>query len=231
MVESGAFATAFIGGLVPSLIWLGFWLFEDRCEPEPKIRILLTFLAGMAAVPIALYLERWVMPYASGVALLAVWAVVEETLKFAAAAAFGLSSPAYDEPVDAIIYLSTAALGFAAAENALFLFGWLENGSVLQSVAQSDMRFIGATLLHILSSATVGLSIAYAFYRSRIVRYDATFIGLVLAIFLHTLFNFFILQLNGNDMIFAVFLALWAGIVAVLFFTERIKEPARDYCV
>jgi len=230
MVGPGEFAIAFIGGIVPSLIWLGFWLIEDRCEPEPKLRIVLTFISGMAAVPIALFIEQQAMPYASGTTLLLIWAAVEETLKLVAAAAFGLWSSFYDEPLDAIIYLSTAALGFAAAENALFLYQSMRDGGVADSIIQGDMRFLGATLLHILSSATIGLCMAYAFYRGKLARYDATTFGLILAIVLHTLFNFFILQSAGNETTFFVFLALWAGIVAVLFFIERVKTPARDYC-
>jgi len=231
-----AFTIAFIGGIVPSLIWLGFWLFEDRCEPEPKLRIVLTFVSGMAAVFFVYYLEVWVIPFTSDFMLSGVpvleflaWAFFEETFKFLAAAAFGLSSSAYDEPIDAIIYLSTAALGFAAAENALFLFTSLHNGTLAESVLSGNMRFVGATLLHTLSSATLGLCMAYAFYKSRMARYDAVAFGLILAIVLHTLFNFFILQ-SGGSTIFFVFLLLWAGIVAVLFFTERVKRPARDYC-
>jgi len=230
------FAVAFLGGIVPSLIWLGFWLFEDRCEPEPKLRIVLTFISGMAAVIIVYYLEVWVAPLTSGIVLSGVpileffvWAMLEETLKFGAAAVFGLSSSSYDEPIDAIIYLSTAALGFAAAENALFLFTSLHSGTFAENVLSGDMRFIGATLLHTLSSATLGLCMAYAFYKSRMARYDAAALGLILAVLLHTLFNFFILQ-AGGETVFFVFLFLWAGIITVLFFIEHIKRPARDYC-
>jgi hypothetical protein len=53
--------------------------------------------------------------------------------------------------------------------------------------------------------------------------------GVILAIFLHTLFNFFILGAGGNTT-FWVFLALWFGIIAILLFAERVKRPARDYC-
>ena len=45
---------AFLGGLLPSLIWLYFLLKEDSRCPEPRTLIALTFVAGMVAVPFAL---------------------------------------------------------------------------------------------------------------------------------------------------------------------------------
>jgi hypothetical protein len=57
----------------------------------------------------------------------------------------------------------------------------------------------------------------------------AAFIGVILAIFLHTLFNFFILG-TGGGATFWIFLCIWFGIVVMLFMTEQIKQPSRDYC-
>ena len=220
---------ALIGGVLPSLVWLVFWLREDRCEPEPKLRLALTFLSGMASVYFVLYIERWISPFASGVTLLLLWAIVEELFKLGAATIFGLASPAYDEPIDAIIYMVTAALGFAAAENMLFLLQPLHNDQLFTGIVTDDLRFIGATLLHTLTSATIGLCMAFSYFKSAAVRRAALAAGVILAIFLHTLFNFFILQM-GDSMRFSVFLSLWAGIILVLFLVERTKLPSRDVC-
>lgn len=244
---------ALIGGIFPSLIWLVFWLTEDRCQPEPKIRVMLTFLAGMAVVALVLPIEqqialhqtgieKWasaVLPgyvlgspiaptlLASGIVLI-LWAVVEELFKLLAAAV-GLGSSAYDEPLDAIIYFTTAALGFAAAENALYLLSSLGSSTGTQSLLTGDLRFVGATLLHILASATIGLCMAVFFYHSRVARYLALAGGVILATTLHVLFNFFILWGGGARALY-VFLPIWLGIVVLLAFTERIKNPKRDYC-
>ena len=48
---------AFLGGLAPALIWLFFWLREDKKHPEPRKNILLTFLFGMCVVPIAFIIQ------------------------------------------------------------------------------------------------------------------------------------------------------------------------------
>src|SRR3989344_5427774 len=228
-MAAGVIFLAVLGGILPALIWLVFWLFEDRCQPEPKRYIFLCFLAGALTVPLVLPIERYFMGILSGPLLLFVWAVTEELFKFAAAYIAALRTRTFDEPLDAVVYLVTAALGFSALENVLFLLTPLGDGDFLRGLVMGDLRFIGATLLHTLAAATVGLSIAYSWGKPAAVRRVAAAGGLILAIALHTLFNFFILGSGGNTM-FWVFLCIWVGIAATLFLTERVKQPARDYC-
>ena len=228
MAQSALFI-AILGGVLPALLWLTFWLLEDRCEPEPKRYIFFTFMLGMLAVWPALGVEKALALYATGTPLLLYWAITEECLKFGAALLGALVWASYDEPLDAVIYLVTAALGFSAMENALFLFTSLSQGDLVRSVVTGDLRFIGATLLHTLSSATVGISLAISYWRPATARRVAALGGVILAVFLHTLFNFFILQ-GGGDSTFWVFLIIWCGIVGVLLISERVKVPAKDYC-
>ena len=220
---------AMLGGVLPALLWLTFWLMEDRCEPEPKRYLLLTFIAGGVVVFAALWIEQQTMRYFTGTTLLFLWAVTEEMLKFGAAYIVALRLRVFDEPIDAVVYMVTVALGFSAFENMLFLMTPLQNGDVLQTIIRGDLRFIGATLLHTLSSATIGMAMALAFYKSAMARRAAALVGVILAIVLHTLFNFFILG-SGGDATFWIFLFIWFGIVVMLFMTEQIKQPARDYC-
>lgn len=218
-----------LGGVLPALLWLTFWLMEDRCEPEPKRYLLLAFITGGLSVFIALWLEQKAQLYFSGSALLFVWAATEELLKFGAAYLVALRLRVFDEPLDAVVYMVTVALGFAAFENALFMLTPLQNGDVLRTIIVGDMRFIGATLLHTLSSATIGIALALAFYKGAKARRLAALVGVILAVFLHTLFNFFILGSDGGAT-FWIFLCIWFGIVVMLFMTEQVKQPARDYC-
>ena len=118
----------------------------------------------------------------------------------------------------------TAALGFSAAENILFLLGPLQQGEVLQTIVTGNLRFVGATLLHTLASATIGMALALSFYKRASIRRLAALCGVILAILLHTLFNFFILEVSSNAT-FWIFVCIWFGIVAVLFTLERIKRP------
>ncbi|OGC88330.1 hypothetical protein A2419_00525 [Candidatus Adlerbacteria bacterium RIFOXYC1_FULL_48_26] len=223
--------TAFLGGVLPAFIWLFFWLLEDRAHPEPKRYIFYSFLAGMGAVLLALPLERFAAGYFSmnNFTLFLSWATIEELLKFGAAYFVALRFAVYDEPLDAVIYMVTAALGFSALENALFLWSPLQQGDVLRALVTEDLRFMGATLLHTLASVTVGISLALSFYMRAAIRKQYVIVGVVLAILLHTTFNFFILK-SGNSATFWIFLCIWIGIVAALLMTERIKQPIKEYC-
>lgn len=224
-----ALLLAVVGGILPALLWLVFWLMEDRCDPEPKRYIFFCFLGGMVAVPLVLPLEQAANRYLSGLELLLAWATLEELFKFGAAYLVALRFRVFDEPLDGVIYLVTAALGFSALENAFFLLTPAGDGDLLRTLITGDLRFIGASLLHTLASATVGVALALSFYKSARVRRLAAVCGVVLAIALHTLFNFFILQ-SGSGSTFMVFLAIWLGIVVLLFTVEQVKQPARDYC-
>ncbi len=227
---------AFLGGVLPALLWLTFWLLEDRCEPEPKRYIFFCFIAGMLAVALVLPVEQTTQSFAiawgyapTGTLVLFLWALTEELFKFGAAYLVALRSKVFDEPLDAVIYLVTAALGFSAAENMLFLLNPLESGNLLQTIITGDLRFIGAMLLHTLASATIGVMLALTFYQPAGVRRLAALGGVILAVALHTLFNFFILG-QGSGATFWIFLFIWLGIIGVLLMVERVKRPARDYC-
>lgn len=219
---------ALLAGVLPAILWLSFWLLEDRTHPEPKRYIFFTFLAGMLMVALALPIEKLAIAYTSGFKLLFLWALCEEVLKFAAAYVVALHSRQFDEPLDAIIYMVTVALGFSAAENALFLLSPLGQGNILQTIITGDLRFIGATLLHTLSSATVGIFLAISFYKQVSTRVLAVIGGVILAVVLHALFNFFILGAGGVAT-FWIFLIIWLGIIAVLLGVERVKKPVETY--
>ena len=207
---------AFLGGILPSLIWLYFLLKEDSRCPEPRRLIALAFIAGMAAVPLALPLEQAAKgALATMPPILLAWAAIEELLKYAMAAAFILWRRAVDEPSDYVIYLITVALGFAAAENMLFLVAPLSDREFAASVATSDLRFLGSTLLHVIASATVGFALAFSALKRPVLRIGAVTLGLILAVALHTGFNALIIN-EGDSSALTAFFLVWS--LAVVFF-------------
>lgn len=207
---------AFFGGLLPSLIWLYFLLKEDATHHEPKKLLALSFIAGMAAVPLAIPLEQWIFTsHDNNLSVITAWALVEEVLKYAMAAAFILWRPIVDEAPEYVIYMITVALGFAAAENMLFLIEPISGGDLATSIFTGDVRFIGATLLHVFASALIGFALAFS-HRSRpAVRVIAASSGLILAIALHTAFNALIIT-EGTSTTLAAVSLVWAA--AVIFF-------------
>lgn len=228
MTNLETFAYSLLGGILPALLWLFFWLREDRKNPEPNRLIGRTFLLGMLSVVLVIPFQKGVemmFPSLAATAIL-LWALLEEVFKFGAGYFGGLHSAEDDEPVDPMIYMITAALGFVALENALFIFGPLAGEDVTQGLITGNMRFIGASLLHVVSSGIVGASLSFAFYRTRPKRTAAVTTGLILAILFHFLFNIFILQMGGNGTLIA-FMGVWVGVVGLLLAFERAKAIRR----
>lgn len=217
---------AIAGGVLPALFWLWFWLREDKARPEPVRLIITSFIAGMLVVPLVLPIQQFAVDRFSGNGLIFVWVVIEEVLKYSAALIVVLWNRAVDEPIDAIIYMITIALGFAALENALFIFNPLVAGDLVGSVLTGHFRFLGATLLHVLASGTVGAAMALAFYARRRVRILAATFGLCIAIALHALFNFSIMNAHGETML-GVFLLVWTGIIVLFLVFEKVKRATR----
>lgn len=214
---------ALAGGILPALFWLWFWLREDSKKPEPTRLILRTFVAGMAVVPLVLPLQKLALELFSGSVLVMVWVTIEETLKYALALGVILWHKAVDEPIDYVIYMITIALGFAALENALFIWNPLVSGDLSGSIITGNFRFLGATLLHIIASGTVGVFLAFAYYRSDTTKLVAGTFGLFMAIVLHTLFNLFIMDANGET-ILSIFFTVWLFAIALFLVFEKIKR-------
>lgn len=226
-ITSTTLLFALLGGIVPAVLWLMFWLYEDRKSPEPRGLIMLAFFAGMISVGFAMLLELGAKVFFAGTTLVILWAVIEESCKFAVAYLFVLRNRAVNEPVDVIIYMITVALGFAAIENTLFLLDPISNGFIADSILTGNLRFIGSTLLHVLASATVGVALAFTFYKSKMAHEFALFTGLILASILHALFNFFILKNNGDVELMKTFFAVWLGVIVLILVFERIKRIGR----
>lgn len=221
-MDSSQFAIAFLAGLIPALFWLWFLLREDKCRPEPKILILSSFLAGMLIVPLVLPLQEFAMTRYKGENLIWVWVIIEEILKYSAALIVVLWNRAVDEPIDAIIYMITIALGFSALENALFVYNPLIDGNYFESFITGNFRFLGATLLHVLASATVGIAMALSYYKHSAVKVLSALGGLFVAILLHALFNLFIMDASGGTVL-TIFMFVWMGIIVLFLIFEKVK--------
>lgn len=239
---------ALLGGAIPALLWLFFWLREDL-HPEPHRLLIRAFFAGAVAIPFALLGEA--LTYCGGVALfgdvagagnhvcltiasplaalpylfspltVVAFAGLEELTKYKVARSFVLKGADFDEPVDAMIYLITVALGFAAFENFFFLITAFGR-SLTEGLVVSNLRFLGATLLHLISSGIVGYSIALSFYAPN--RKWHVVFGLTLATILHAVFNFVILAegtVSGG--VANLFVLLLTGILLIFAFDQAKK--------
>lgn len=215
---------ASIGGIIPCLFWLIFWLRETHDHPEPPKIIIACFIGGMLSTLLAIPFQFLVSHFSSeGIVPLTLWAFIEEIAKFFVCWFIVLRKHRNPSPVDIVIYMLTVALGFAALENTLYLISPLSGGDFATSIMTGNLRFIGATLLHTLCSAIIGIFIAFAYYKTPNQKEEYALIGLFFAGVLHTLFNFFILMESGV-LTFLVFSCVWILIIMLIVVIEKVKN-------
>ncbi|MEK7148035.1 MAG: PrsW family glutamic-type intramembrane protease, partial [Patescibacteria group bacterium] len=150
-----------------------------------------------------------------------------EVFKFTAGYFGGLHTVEDNEPMDSMIYMITAALGFVALENTLFIFGPLLGNNILESVITGNLRFIGASLLHVVASGMVGFALSLSFYQARSKRLLTVGLALVGAILFHLLFNLLIIT-KGEQGTTLSFLLVWLGCMILLLGFEKSKTIVRD---
>ncbi len=234
------FTYALLGGFVPSLFWLWFWLHERQKHNEPRRVIVKVFLLGMIAVFLSYICQRLIAGYITysttqlGIleidtqihthpVLTLIYVIIEEIMKFGAAYVVAFKTKIFDEPIDAFVYLMTAALGFAAMENTLYLIQPLLQGQTLETIVTSYMRFVGSSVLHVTASGALSVCIGLSFCKSFWVREMWVWIGLLLASLIHFAFNMF-LTINNGSSAFLVFSSVWIVAIGLILMLEKVKQ-------
>jgi len=152
-------------------------------------------------------------------------ALVEELSKFLIVKEKAIKDPEFDEPMDAMLYMIITALGFAALENLLVLFPETNFPILKEALAISVFRFIGATLLHALSSGALGYFLALSIFEPK-KRIKLISLGVTLATVLHGFFNIFIIGIeksiiNENQpLLIALIAALAILLIGLSFFVS-----------
>jgi len=197
-------------GVLPSVIWLLFYLRKD-VHPEPNSQIIKIFFYGMLAAIPAVFLEKGIFEITLHAPISNLFspffiiifnsligvALIEEALKYLVVKEKILKSAEFDEPTDALLYMIIAALGFAALENILILIPLGPAFLLGEAFSITAARFLGATFLHALCSGTVGFFLALSFFETKN-RIPLLVVGLGIACLLHGLYNFSIMEIEGN---------------------------------
>lgn len=225
-------AIRIIIGLIPSFAWLLFYLHEDAKHDEAKKLLAEAFFFGAVAtffvLPVQLFLHKEI-PFLDikhfELPSFFILGFFEELFKFLAVFVFISRKKNFTaEPIHVMIYMITAALGFAAVENVAsalradpmpFL-----SSAVLQSVT---LRFIGATLLHTLSSGFLG----YYWARGMALRrYEAPLLvwGIFIATLLHAIFNTLIITTGPAS--YAIILLVFAAFFLLNDFEKLKQQPS-----
>src|SRR3972149_328855 len=115
-------------GMIPALAWLAFYLKEDARHPEPKKLILYTFIAGALVTVFVLQFQIIINDWVTGKGFhtysflsFTLLGAAEEIFKFLAVYLVVSRRKDFDEPIDAMVYMVVAALGFATVGNIAFI--------------------------------------------------------------------------------------------------------------
>ncbi len=225
------FAALPVGIVVPALLWL------DRLEAEPTSHLVFAFCWGaFVATAVSIVLNTGsiivlanVGVDAESVAAVMVAPVVEESLKaMAVLLILWLRREEFDGVIDGIVYAGLSAAGFAFAENILYLGRAYAEFGAQGLVGLFVIRGLLGPFAHPLFTMWTGVGIGVAVTRARgVLRWIAPIAGLLLAMFLHGLWN--LSAVAGIEGFWSSYLLLQVPIFlgAIAFVTWERRREAR----
>ncbi len=219
-------------GFVPMFIfaWFVYWL--DRYEKEPALLLGGVFIWGAVVASGAAFLINTVLGVgiylATGSETAAdlttgslIAPIVEESLKgFAVLLVFIVFRREFDSVLDGMIYAAIVALGFAATENAYYIFtrGFQENGYA----GLAGLVFIRVILVgwqHPFYTAFTGIGLAIArFNRNIWIKFSAPVLGWVGAVFTHSFHNTVASVISGPGALAIGAFFDWSGWLVMFIF-------------
>ncbi len=189
-------ALAFVA--IPSVFWLGYFYLQDRNEPEPKELVFGVFLLGVfVAAPIANFVGNLIPLSASDLDPLSMDRIlknilliglVQEMSKYVVVRYTIYNHEEFDEPMDGIVYMMAAGIGFATAQNYHHLASLGTDQIVL---SQAAMNTVINTLAHACFAGVLGYALGSAKFSKApaLTRGANLFGGLVGAAFLNGIFK------------------------------------------
>jgi RsiW-degrading membrane proteinase PrsW (M82 family) len=236
---------SFILSFIPALLfaWIIYWL--DRYEKEPKVLLGGVFLWGAAIAAGAAFVINTLL--GEGIYLFTssktatelatgslIAPMVEETLKgLAVLVIFLFVHQEFDSILDGIVYAAIAALGFAATENAFYLYeyGYLPNGFA-GLIWMFFVRIFLVGWQHPFYTAFIGIGLAVVrLKKDPPVRVVALLGGLTLAILLHSAHNTIGNLLDNSSGLVVGALFDWSGWTLMFLFILWATGRERNWII
>lgn len=178
--------------LAPCLAIAGFIYHRDKFQKEPYHALIVSFFLGVLSIVPAIVLELiWTL---AGIGTTGLWDTLfyafivigfsEELAKYFMLRRYVYEKPFFDEPFDGIVYGVMVSMGFAAAENVLYV---LEGG-----VNVGVVRMFTAVPAHAVFGIMMGYFMGFSAMGKNKLKLRLT--GLTVATFFHGLYDFFLFQ-------------------------------------
>ncbi len=212
-------------GFMPMFFFAYLVYWTDRYEKEPILLLIAVFIWGAVVaaggafiINTVLGLGVYIFTSSEAATDLATGSliapVVEESLKaFAVLIVFFVFRNEFDGILDGIVYAAIAALGFAATENAFYIYsyGWSEQGWG-GIVALFFVRVILVGWQHPFYTSFTGIGLATARLNKNIlIKIFAPLIGFSIAVFAHSFHNTLASVLSGISGLAVGTLFDWTG--------------------
>jgi protease PrsW len=225
------FLASLLAGFIPMFFYAVLIYWMDRFEKEPKRLLGVVFLWGALIAAVFAFLLNTLF----GIGILLVTGsetaaefttgsliapMIEESLKgMAVLGVFLIFRPEFDSILDGIIYAAVTALGFAATENAYYIYsyGFLEQGWA-GFLGMFIIRVIVVAWQHPFYTSFIGIGLAVTrLNRNRWIRISAPILGWGAAVGFHSVHN--TIAGLGTDL-FCVLGSLldWSGWIAMFLF-------------
>ncbi|GAP14541.1 predicted membrane protein [Longilinea arvoryzae] len=219
-------------GFLPMFLFATFVYWLDRYEKEPRLLLGAVFLWGAVVAAGAAYILNtgigmgvYMVTHSEAATEVSttslVAPVIEESFKgLAVLLVFWLAHREFDSILDGIVYAAVTALGFAATENAYYIYnlGYLEGGFA----GLFQLAFIRVVLVgwqHPFYTSFIGIGLAAArLNRNPSLRILLPLLGLAASIFTHALHNTMAQFLTGMVGLAVTSMADWIGWLFLLGF-------------
>lgn len=186
----GLFALA----VAPGVFLVIYFYLQDKYEPEPIKKIIISFFLGFVAAILAIvgeiFLENTLLNMFSGIYIQIVKAFVvvgfvEEFSKFLMVRLGPYKSSHFNELMDGIVYTVSVSLGFATLENIFYV--------ISGGFSVGIMRAMLSVPAHAFFSAIMGFYIGRAKFTKNIVKRNILLVlSVLLASFFHGLYDYII---------------------------------------
>ena len=179
--------------IAPGVAISSYIIFKDEYNKEPRKHLIISFILGIISIVPAMVLELPLlradqMPFFSstfGNALKAflMVALPEELAKFLMLKFYAYRQPEYDEPFDGIVYAVMVGMGFATAENIMYVYEY--------GIATGVVRMFLAVPAHATFAIIMGYFMGKAKFSQKREGY-LLLAGLFWAVVFHGSYDFFL---------------------------------------
>ena len=218
--------------VVPALVLAGYFYVGDPTRREPLVLLSVTFLLAILFSSFAALVNTGLQPLFEvipvvGLALFffLVVAPIEEFVKWLAIRMFAYRSIEFNTVVDGVVYGAVAGLGFAAIENFSYIFISYLSVEPAGAFVQQQQAILTATTRafvgpgHVIFSAWAGFYLGLAKFNPTH-RAPIVVKGLLIAAFIHAMYNTLVSALPLNLLTFTGFVLCFHGFWFALLFRK-----------